>query len=185
MAHIIAQPCIGTKDTACVAVCPVDCIHPTKDSPKFADAEMLYIDPDTCIDCGLCVDECPVKAIFPRKTCRPSGPSSRPRTPSISRSDRPPLTPRITHEDAANHAVRHRRRPAAGRRPSCPAVHAADAATPATQPAAAVNAKCPVSGDDVDPKVTTAYQGKTYAFCCADCVKSFEKDPAKYAAKAK
>jgi NAD-dependent dihydropyrimidine dehydrogenase PreA subunit len=65
MAHVIAQPCIGTKDTACVAVCPVDCIHPTKDDADFASAEMLYIDPDTCIDCGLCVDECPVSAIFP------------------------------------------------------------------------------------------------------------------------
>lgn len=66
MAHVIAQPCIGTKDTACVAVCPVDCIHPTKNEPEFATAEMLYIDPATCIDCGLCVDECPVKAIFPQ-----------------------------------------------------------------------------------------------------------------------
>ena len=35
MAHIIAQPCIGTKDTACVTVCPVDCIHPTKDDADF------------------------------------------------------------------------------------------------------------------------------------------------------
>jgi ferredoxin len=67
MAHIIAQPCIGTKDTACVAVCPVDCIHPTKDEADFEPAEMLYIDPDTCIDCGLCVDECPVSAIFPQE----------------------------------------------------------------------------------------------------------------------
>ncbi len=65
MPHVIAQPCIGTKDTACVEVCPVDCIHPTRDEEGFAAAEMLYIDPDTCIDCGLCVDECPVKAIFP------------------------------------------------------------------------------------------------------------------------
>ena len=64
MAHIIAQPCIGTKDTACVAVCPVDCIHPTKEEADFESAEMLYIDPDTCIGCGLCVEECPVKAIF-------------------------------------------------------------------------------------------------------------------------
>src|SRR5688500_4521515 len=68
MSHIIAQPCIGTKDTACVTVCPVDCIHPTKDeTEKFAAEEMLYIDPDTCIDCGLCVDECPVTAIFPQE----------------------------------------------------------------------------------------------------------------------
>ena len=46
MSHYIAQPCIGTKDTACVTVCPVDCIHPTKDEPDFATEEMLYIDPD-------------------------------------------------------------------------------------------------------------------------------------------
>lgn len=64
MAYIIAEPCIGTKDTACVAVCPVDCIHPSKEESNFLDVEMLYIDPDTCIDCALCVDECPVKAIF-------------------------------------------------------------------------------------------------------------------------
>lgn len=67
MPHIIGQPCIGTKDTACVDVCPVDCIHPTKDEAKFSTSEQLYIDPDTCIDCGLCVDECPVKAIFPEE----------------------------------------------------------------------------------------------------------------------
>src|SRR5687768_5677091 len=53
MAYVIAQPCIGTKDTSCVVVCPVDCIHPTKDEAAFAEAEMLYIDPDTCIDCNL------------------------------------------------------------------------------------------------------------------------------------
>jgi ferredoxin len=65
MAHVIAQPCIGTKDTACVEVCPVDCIHPKKGAAGFESVDQLYIDPDTCIDCGLCVDECPVKAIFP------------------------------------------------------------------------------------------------------------------------
>ena len=65
MTHIIAQPCIGTKDTACVAVCPVDCIHPTKEEATFESADMLYIDPDTCIDCGLCQHVCPVNAIFP------------------------------------------------------------------------------------------------------------------------
>jgi NAD-dependent dihydropyrimidine dehydrogenase PreA subunit len=64
MTHIIAEPCVGTKDTACVDVCPVDCIHPTKDEPDFESCDMLYIEPDTCIDCGLCVDECPVQAIF-------------------------------------------------------------------------------------------------------------------------
>ena len=64
MAFVITEPCIGAKDTACVAVCPMDCIHPTKQEPGFESAEMLYIDPDNCIDCGLCVEECPVRAIF-------------------------------------------------------------------------------------------------------------------------
>jgi NAD-dependent dihydropyrimidine dehydrogenase PreA subunit len=64
MAYVIAEPCIGTKDTACVDACPVDCIHPKKDEAKFADAEMLYIDPVECIDCGACVPVCPVSAIF-------------------------------------------------------------------------------------------------------------------------
>jgi len=67
MAHIIAEPCIGTKDTSCVAVCPVDCIHPGKGEGDFEGVPQLYIDPDVCIDCGLCVDECPVKAIFPQE----------------------------------------------------------------------------------------------------------------------
>ena len=67
MTHIIAEPCIGTKDTSCVEVCPVDCIHPTPDNGSHEEAPMLYIDPDTCIDCGLCVDECPVQAIYPEE----------------------------------------------------------------------------------------------------------------------
>src|SRR5437763_15495107 len=57
MAHIIAEPCVGVKDTACVKVCPVDCIHPTKEEAKFETETMLYIHPDDCIDCGLCVEE--------------------------------------------------------------------------------------------------------------------------------
>jgi ferredoxin len=64
MAYVIAEPCIGTKDTACVDACPVDCIHPKKDEPAFADATQLYIDPVECIDCGACVPVCPVTAIF-------------------------------------------------------------------------------------------------------------------------
>src|SRR5271157_661720 len=65
MAYIIAEPCINTKDTACVDVCPVDCIHPRKDEANFAELPMLYIDPVECIDCGACVPVCPVSAIFP------------------------------------------------------------------------------------------------------------------------
>ena len=57
MAHVVTSPCKGTKDTSCMKVCPVTC---------FYDAgEVLLINPDECIDCGLCVPECPVSAIFP------------------------------------------------------------------------------------------------------------------------
>ena len=70
MAFVIAEPCIGVKDTACVDACPVDCIHPKKETvyedgrPGFNDVEQLYIDPVECIDCGACVPVCPVSAIF-------------------------------------------------------------------------------------------------------------------------
>ncbi len=59
MTHIIAEPCVGTKDTACVDVCPVDCIYGADE-----DWEILYIHPEECIDCEACVPECPVEAIF-------------------------------------------------------------------------------------------------------------------------
>ena len=58
MTYVIAEPCIGVKDGACVDVCPVDCIHTTDEAPIY------YIDPDECIDCGACEPECPVTAIF-------------------------------------------------------------------------------------------------------------------------
>ena len=64
MAYIITEPCIGTKDAACVDVCPVDCIHPRKDEQEFESSKMLFIHPDECIDCGACVPACPVEAIY-------------------------------------------------------------------------------------------------------------------------
>jgi len=64
MAYVIAEPCIGVKDTACVDACPVDCIHPKKDEAEYATSEMLYVNPTECIDCGACVPACPVEAIF-------------------------------------------------------------------------------------------------------------------------
>ena len=67
MAYVITPRCVGVKDAACVIVCPMDCIHPTKDETEFISAKQLYIDPDSCIDCGLCQHECPVKAIFPEE----------------------------------------------------------------------------------------------------------------------
>ena len=64
MTYVITEPCIDVKDTACVDVCPVDCIHPTSDSDDFENQNQLFIDPIECIDCGVCEPECPVDAIF-------------------------------------------------------------------------------------------------------------------------
>ena len=58
MAFVIAEPCIGVKDKACAAACPVDCIHGDEHSPQ------MYINPSECIDCGCCTVECPIEAIF-------------------------------------------------------------------------------------------------------------------------
>ncbi|POZ62329.1 ferredoxin FdxA [Chromobacterium alticapitis] len=57
MAYVVTDACIKCKYTDCVEVCPVDCFH---EGPNF-----LAIDPDECIDCSLCVAECPVGAIYP------------------------------------------------------------------------------------------------------------------------
>jgi ferredoxin len=56
MTYIVIENCKDCRFTDCVTVCPVDCFH--------GDDVMLYIDPDECIDCGACVPECPVEAIF-------------------------------------------------------------------------------------------------------------------------
>lgn len=56
MTYVVTEACIKCKYTDCVEVCPVDCFH---EGPNF-----LVIDPDECIDCTLCVPECPVEAIF-------------------------------------------------------------------------------------------------------------------------
>jgi NAD-dependent dihydropyrimidine dehydrogenase PreA subunit len=89
MTYVIAEPCVDVMDQACVAVCPVDCIHFEQGTDRT-----LYIDPNECIDCGACEPECPVNAIYPyartrrRPACRPAatlatGPrSGRPVVPS-------------------------------------------------------------------------------------------------------
>ncbi|WP_332641956.1 FAD-dependent oxidoreductase [Aeromicrobium sp.] len=63
MAHVVTQACCA--DASCVFACPVNAIHPTPDEPDFGLAEMLYIDPVSCVDCGACVGACPVGAIVP------------------------------------------------------------------------------------------------------------------------
>ena len=56
MTFVITEPCIDTQDKSCVGECPVDCI--------YEGERMMYIHPEECIDCGACVDTCPVSAIF-------------------------------------------------------------------------------------------------------------------------
>lgn len=56
MTHVVTKSCIGCKDTACAQVCPCECFHEGPD--------MLFIDPENCIDCGACIVECPVEAIY-------------------------------------------------------------------------------------------------------------------------
>ena len=64
MTHVIAKPCRGPACAVCLALCPVDCIDPTPADPAWLRMTMLYIDPDRCIDCGLCADACPTGAVF-------------------------------------------------------------------------------------------------------------------------
>lgn len=79
MIYVIAEPCEGVCDTACVDVCPVDCIHGPVELKEIREARksggeaaisakygkmQLYIDPQECISCGACEPECPVDAIF-------------------------------------------------------------------------------------------------------------------------
>jgi len=56
MTFVVTEACVRCKYTDCVSVCPVECFH---EGPNF-----LVIDPEACIDCGLCVPECPIAAIY-------------------------------------------------------------------------------------------------------------------------
>ncbi len=60
MTYIVTSLCL--RDLGCIEVCPVECMVPG--SPE-SEWPWIYIDPDTCIDCGACVPECPFEAIFP------------------------------------------------------------------------------------------------------------------------
>ena len=63
MVHVVGDACIQCKYTDCVDVCPVDC---------FREGEnMLVIDPDECIDCAVCIPECPVSAIYAEEDLPP------------------------------------------------------------------------------------------------------------------
>jgi ferredoxin len=64
MTHVVTEACIRCKYTDCVAVCPVECFH---EGPDF-----LVIDPAACIDCGVCIPECPVEAIVEESDLTPA-----------------------------------------------------------------------------------------------------------------
>ncbi|MGQ4600660.1 4Fe-4S binding protein [Nocardia sp. R6R-6] len=112
MTHVILQHCCS--DASCVSICPMNCIHPTPDEPEYPTAEMLYIDPDSCIDCGACVDACPIDAILPDDELSPAeevfvdvnalwyaDPAHQeyertpPRTPAVTRPQAPEETLRV------------------------------------------------------------------------------------------
>ena len=82
MTYVVTETCIKCKYTDCVDVCPVDCF---REGPN-----MLVIDPDECIDCTLCVAECPVEAIFAEDDV-PASLSEAPRNTRDTYRREPPL----------------------------------------------------------------------------------------------
>jgi ferredoxin len=75
MTYVIAEPCIGVKDRSCLDVCPVDCIYEG-------------------IDCGACVPECPVTAIFTEEEVPPNWESYIAKNRDVFKSDQPPAAPK-------------------------------------------------------------------------------------------
>ena len=63
MPSVVTDNCEGCRFTQCVTVCPVDCFH--------MDDKRTYIDPEECIDCGACIPECPVEAIYAEEDLPP------------------------------------------------------------------------------------------------------------------
>jgi ferredoxin len=72
---VITEPCIGVCDTACVDICPVDCIHgpmpletirsiPTDERENRLAGVQMFVNPNECIECGQCIAVCPVSAIY-------------------------------------------------------------------------------------------------------------------------
>jgi len=64
MAWVITRLCRDCVDMSCVEVCPVDCIYEYKGDDRDTFPNQLFIDPEECINCGVCEPECPWEAIF-------------------------------------------------------------------------------------------------------------------------
>jgi ferredoxin len=88
MTHVVTESCIRCKYTDCVDVCPVDCF---REGPNF-----LTIDPDECIDCAVCIPECPVNAILPEEDV----PSHQLRSGPASPAAKPPCPMPMTGKTA-------------------------------------------------------------------------------------
>ena len=65
MTWVITRLCQECVDQSCVEVCPVDCIYEYKGTDAATFPNQLYIDPEECINCGVCEPECPLEAILP------------------------------------------------------------------------------------------------------------------------
>ena len=100
MAHVVTELCTDCKFTYCVSVCPVDAF---REAPN-----QLFIDADACIDCGACVPECPVEAIYaeldvPAKSlnCIELNANEAPKYPPLLAAKDPLLGPKCVNPEAA------------------------------------------------------------------------------------
>lgn len=93
MSYVITEKCLGERYATCVAVCPVDCMHPG----EYKGEVFLIIDPDECIDCGACLPECPIEAIVETEEESPEWAAiNKELTPSFKQNT--PVTPRPAND---------------------------------------------------------------------------------------
>jgi ferredoxin len=93
MSYVITEKCLGEQYGACVAVCPVDCIHPG----EYKGQLFMIIDPATCISCNMCLPECPIGAIIENESEDPEyAKINTELAPAFLKN--PPITPRPSTE---------------------------------------------------------------------------------------
>jgi ferredoxin len=93
MPYVITDKCLGERYATCQSVCPVECIH----SGEYKGETFMIIDPDVCIDCGVCLPECPIGAIVSSVEESPDwAPINKDLTPTFKVNPKP--TPRAPNE---------------------------------------------------------------------------------------
>ena len=97
MTYVICEPCVDVKDTACVDVCPVDCIYPGDHDGK----SFMVIDPDICIDCNACLVTCPITAIVATESDAPEDAKLNAELSPLFKQN-PPVTPRPANDPPRN-----------------------------------------------------------------------------------